>query len=332
MAERICPFCGKTNPADAEFCWSCQARLVPTSQSIPEEGKPSPNEELADWLKQTGQLTNEPQAASKGKPEEEVPEWLKRVRERARLEKEAIEKASELIPEESSEAKDETPDWLKEFQAETGQSTSDHNEPEANQPVEEAGQPAEKPAAESTPPPSIPEAPVAAAQTPRPEEPKAPDYIKPFHTEDLRQFFMTADESQTESENAEQAKGEPPSEPPAEGIKPKAEEPGLPDWLQELEAIIPPEPGSETLPKAEPPEAKPVIAGKEPSKPEPQTPAGHTPPFTVEPTPDWLEQLIPPEGIPASRKKRFNRIHPKKLQHHSTSKTFQTGWERKYHR
>lgn len=54
MAEIRCQMCGKPNPADAEVCQFCQARLKPIWASKPEEGffdaEPEPEEEIPDWL------------------------------------------------------------------------------------------------------------------------------------------------------------------------------------------------------------------------------------------------------------------------------------------
>jgi hypothetical protein len=60
MAEIRCQMCGKENPADAEVCQFCQARLKPV------------------WSSKSSQSFFE--AESESGPEEEVPEWLRGLR------------------------------------------------------------------------------------------------------------------------------------------------------------------------------------------------------------------------------------------------------------
>lgn len=98
MADVRCPMCSKINPADAEVCSHCGARLKPVqSQPHPFEN----NEAEPDWLSslrgQAPSGTNAPQNLSSDQEEspgqsssepqsDGLPDWLTRIRERARNE------------------------------------------------------------------------------------------------------------------------------------------------------------------------------------------------------------------------------------------------------
>jgi hypothetical protein len=340
MAESICPFCGKTNSSDAEFCWSCRARLVPAVQGN-QPGENASPEELAEWLKQTGGQKTSP-AEQKPRPEE-VPEWLARVRERSQLEKEAIANASKLIPEEPQEAESDVPDWLKEIGAESKKveqpaaqeestppskgtnilSSSDlapetQPEPEPIQPSAQKSQdwlnqdenipdvfPSPSSSSEETSPepdslrtnavphPEPEKASSAELSAPTPESAEvhqAFSSAKPFHTDDLRQIFMTADETPPEEENPEQEESKTTSK---EGLQ-------LPDWLKELETAVPPEPPGTVQPESEQePEKKPALFPEDATKNEPdsQQIAASPSPFSGRNIPAWLENVTPTGGF-----------------------------------
>jgi hypothetical protein len=92
MADVRCPMCGKSNPADAEVCQFCQARIKPLGASQPPQ--PPKPEEPGDWLgslREGGELgEGEAQAEGPGEadwqagevsPESDedlLPDWLAR--------------------------------------------------------------------------------------------------------------------------------------------------------------------------------------------------------------------------------------------------------------
>ena len=95
MTDINCPMCGKENPADAEFCQHCQARLQPPGFVPPESKKPDEDTVLPEWLKrirrsnpdyasQEDDNEGEAQSDSTGSQdmveEDGTPEWLKRIR------------------------------------------------------------------------------------------------------------------------------------------------------------------------------------------------------------------------------------------------------------
>lgn len=269
MAERICPFCGKTNSSEAEFCWNCRARLIPLNQPTP-PGENATPEQIADWLKQTNKPGETPQPHQP--PQEEVPEWLQRVRERSRLEKEAQENAGSVIPNESPEPESESPDWLKEFRDEASQpeSPADEEKPETLPPAEEQASAENKgitppfsptdqvwisqdenipdvfpekqpenepsvPAETSAKPPQAPEK-EKELEKASPETPVsrfAAAYAKPFRTDELRKMFLDSRQKDSAEEESKSAEPE------------KPEKLQLPDWLKDLEAEVPPEPGEQ---------------------------------------------------------------------------------------
>lgn len=125
MADVRCPMCSKPNPAQAEVCRFCGARLKPL---IAGESRPAPaatppgDEALPDWLarirsevareepeeKEAAQPAVEPdwlqrlrpaEAEEEGPPEGEVPAWL-----------EEVEKSTPAEPQ--AEPASEIPEWL----------------------------------------------------------------------------------------------------------------------------------------------------------------------------------------------------------------------------
>lgn len=101
MADVKCPMCGKPNPADAEICEYCQARIKPLIIGDQEQSDPS------DWLAGL-RLTNDsnPQPSQSEEPpaEQDSSDWLARIRARHQTETPA---------EETSSAGDENiSDWL----------------------------------------------------------------------------------------------------------------------------------------------------------------------------------------------------------------------------
>ena len=94
MADVKCPMCGKANPADAEVCEFCQARIKPLlAGSTPAPSDPG------DWLsglRLSGD--DEPKAEEPAAPEsseDESTDWLSRIRARHQAEAPAEEPALE---------------------------------------------------------------------------------------------------------------------------------------------------------------------------------------------------------------------------------------------
>jgi hypothetical protein len=96
MADVVrCSMCGKENPAGADTCQYCGARLTP----VRPPAKPGGNE--PDWLNQlrsndsSDATSSEPPSAGAQPGDADVPDWLSRVRQRNQ-----------------SESEEPTPDWL----------------------------------------------------------------------------------------------------------------------------------------------------------------------------------------------------------------------------
>jgi len=111
--------CGKPNPAEAEICWSCQARLKPLQAQQP------PDDSVPDWLRDM-RAGQEPQddAPTDDEPsgEADIPDWLARIRQRGQEEGGAPQDAD-------AEAASDLPDWMKDLRAgdqePAGQSSGD---------------------------------------------------------------------------------------------------------------------------------------------------------------------------------------------------------------
>ncbi len=116
MSELLCPYCGTSNPSEAEFCKACFRSLTDTP-NLPFE-QASSNDELPDWLSSLRSETNgssqveEPgsndQIPDEQENSEEIPDWLQRIRQRS---KEEIGEKEEYNPEND----EDLPDWLKEM-------------------------------------------------------------------------------------------------------------------------------------------------------------------------------------------------------------------------
>lgn len=289
MAERICPFCGKENSSEAEFCWNCRARLVPIGAGLPPPENATP-EQITEWLKQTSKKDQPDSSPAQAK--EEVPEWLARVRERSRLEKEAIENASSLIPNETPEGDGETPDWLNEFRAEaagaqTPPPVNEPEHPEAVGPSDEtpgesveskpepgdlppSGQPSEDWISQDENIPDIfPEEPATGAPSPEkppvggedqssstgtseesPQKPESePEAASPKFNSAYSKPFQTDELRKMFMDTGEVESKEKSKPTPSEPEKPANLE--LPSWLKDLESEVPPEPSGKA--KAESP-------------------------------------------------------------------------------
>lgn len=315
MSESICPFCGKTNSSEAEFCWSCRARLVPATHG-PHPGQNATPEELAAWLKQTGDPNAAPQESKP--PQEEVPEWLARVRERARLEQEARENVSDLIPDESHETESIAPDWLKEFRSESRESetppfkdetafvTEDEKTAEDSETAAESeskpGQiepeesklgdwisqeenfPDVLPEKNTFPQESVdkPAQPGAAEEPPAEEHlehtvQSTPENINPSFIKPFNTDELRKMFLSADENPPEETELEEPTPPPAERLQ-------LPDWLKELESAVPPEPAATEAP-----------AGGQPPPDAAQPPAVQ-PSFSDQNIPPWISNATPGGG------------------------------------
>jgi hypothetical protein len=250
MPDRLCPFCGKSNPESAELCANCQARLI-----SPEKGEvasPPPSEDnLRNWLSQTGAAAADAVASdipsqSEEPPipqqEVEAPDWLMRIRERSKAEQESIEKTpqepSMELPKNGEPTQSVNPpssdDWLSKLR--TSQPAAPLPEiPDDESKSTQVGAGAMEESSEwlkkledwkQT----------SKAKTPtEPEQPLAPT-VKPFPKSDLKKLDA--------SKPIETPAGPGPSI--ASPVVPSSEKPGsapgerIPEWLQELESSFPP--------------------------------------------------------------------------------------------
>ena len=76
MSDVRCPMCGKPNPAEAEVCEYCQARLKPLN--LGSAAQPGTEPEVPNWLtslRGTGQDQEESDGQS-----EPAPDWLTGLR------------------------------------------------------------------------------------------------------------------------------------------------------------------------------------------------------------------------------------------------------------
>jgi hypothetical protein len=114
MAEITCPICGRSNDANAERCWYCQAVL-------PHDTPPA-SDDSQDWLDElrsekpsTGKSKPQPDKSVPQKPPEaEVPGWLARIRLREQVERKG--KSVDSGTSSSSTAPESViPDWLSEI-------------------------------------------------------------------------------------------------------------------------------------------------------------------------------------------------------------------------
>ncbi len=312
MSDQIrCPMCGKPNPADAEICRYCHARLKPLRPG--EAPQPKSTAELestlppwmqtlrentaADALPETGELPLD--LAAGGEPAEEP------------LPAEEEDTAEDDLLWAPDEEEDDLPDWLKslggEESEESKESETVENAPPA--PVEEA-LPAATPLtpedeAESTPPLAADETALpdwlAGDQTPA-EETSAdqatslPDWLAPEAEAEAESApplaadetalpdWLAGDQTPAEETSADQATSlpdwlAPEAEAEAESAPPlAADETALPDWLA----------GDQT--PAEETSADQATSLPDWLAPEAEAEAESTPPLAADETalPDWL--------------------------------------------
>ncbi len=286
MADVHCPMCGKPNPADAEVCQFCAARLKPLSIK---NDTPQPEDDLPDWLRDLRDA-DQPQsgagpAGEESQPisqppagqESDTPDWLARIRE---LNRQTEDQAgsSDLpawMPEEKplpeSGAAADSVDWLNELRA----SSAGESNPPAESPSLPGNPPAGAQGEEELPPwladlgiSSDQTSPAAAPQQPSPVESEAPapETPTPAAEEGALPGWLADLGTPAPAEPAvpqPEALAVPPEVP-----APAVEEGALPGWLAELGAAAPAEPAApqpEAL--AVPPEV-PAPAAEEGALPE----------------------------------------------------------------
>ncbi len=250
MADRLCPFCGKTNPESAEFCANCQARLV-----SPEKGaaasQPPAEDNLRNWLSQTGAaaanaIAPEPPASSEEPstqpPEADAPDWLMRIRDRSKAEQESIEKAPHEASKEDQKNGESTPlseppstdDWLSKLR--TSQPAAPLPEIPADEPRStQVGAGAVEESTEWLKKLEDWKQNSEAKSAAEPKPPLSPT-VKPFPKSDLKNLDASKPvEKPTVAAPSEASPAVRPSEKPGSA-------PGerIPEWLQELESSFPP--------------------------------------------------------------------------------------------
>ncbi len=319
MSDQRCPMCGQANPAGAEACRHCGARLQPLLRESPDNRpirageapveKDTHEFEDTDFLRhlkkqepiRPGDL---PQPRETSELESTLPAWLRRLRGTG--DDDAEEQAPAAPPPPAAEPEpeppvEETPDWLADLTAapadETGElpswladlgaaATGGADEPESAPPAAEA------PAAESADVPDWlaglsggadePESAPPAAEAPALESADLPDW--------LAGLSGGADE--------------PESAPPAADA-PAAESADLPDWLAGLSGgADEPEsaPPAAEAPAAESADVPDWLAGLSGGVDEPESasPAAEAPTAESADLPDWLAGLSGGADEPAS--------------------------------
>ncbi len=168
MADVRCPMCSKPNPAEAEVCQFCGARIkpliisqppatpppVPPSEMKPPAGKapaaPPPEDKLAGKVSPP-----KPAGGAKLPPKSSLPgtDWLGRIRRRVQEEAPGAEEEEE--PESEPEA--EPADWLSRLRESEAQPDRGQAPPAGRGPVEPAKPKPEPPPVELPPAPEAPD-------------------------------------------------------------------------------------------------------------------------------------------------------------------------------
>ena len=267
MSEQIrCSMCGKLNPADAEVCRYCHARLKPIQPGEIPQPKPTGALEamLPPWIRE---LRNESETESTP-PEENLlslaqgtaPEApVNTPVEEAAPSGSAVEESSTLWAEDNEDENENLPDWLK--------SLGDEAVPDL---------------------PSAPEEETLPSQTPSPAEPVKVE-VAPEEEASLPDWLSAHQPPREGKEEAETA---------------PAEEEILPDWLTDERALTEP-PAAETASAEEdalpewlgqrkgPSEFAEVPA--KPASPPPFVESDELAETLLNKVPDWLQGLAPEE-------------------------------------
>ena len=233
--------CGKSNPAEAETCQFCQARLKPLGTgsggepAVPDQVQPASQTpadgDETDWLRGLLGSDSSPEAMDENneQPHQEADDndadWLERIRQRTQEEQDSVSKIGpkpkidSVHPQdaESTANANELENWLKSLDGSES----------AEAPV--AGTPPSPPA--QVPPPAVPE-----------------QNLSEDDDDWLRSLTARIEASQSMEDHLQTFRGGPESEPdqppaePAEGVE-------LPDWLNNSEAGK----AGESNPAGEPP-------------------------------------------------------------------------------
>jgi len=293
MSEQVrCPMCGKPNPADAEVCRYCHARLKPLRPGeIPQPQETSDLESnLPDWMRQIQEESAPAQA--------EADDLLQAFRDEVEeVLPEAPATEDEDLWAEMGAEEDDLPDWLKSLGEETA--------PEASAPSETGPAAAEDdlpdwlgdtaPADEETATDAL------GGEEPAAEPGELPDWLETLGTEAAE----PAAEAPVEEEGLPDwlSSAEPAAEETATdalgGEEPAAEPGELPDWLETLgtEAA---EPAAEV--PAEEEDLPDWLSSAEPAAKEIASDAlgGEEPAAEPGELPDWLETLGTETAEPAA--------------------------------
>ncbi len=293
MPDVRCPMCSKPNPAEADVCKFCGARLKPL---IAGEGGPArpatpPAEEgLPDWLDRIrSEVAREEPEAREAAPQAAEPDWLQRLR--------PAEAGEERAPE------GEMPEWLAEAE-EQAPSEPEQEIPEWLARIRER-QKTEEPIIEEPPPPPEEEDWIARLRkesrplTPPPEtvEPSRP-ISKPAFTIEPSAGGEPPEWLKPEEWAGAAAPSQPPTPPPPPPTPPRIpptplEEAPEPEWFRELKT-----PAEDNLPHVPALITEPEVEG-EPLPPDFDL-------GSIE-LPDWLSELkaeapppqpAPPQEVP----------------------------------
>ncbi|MGW8250476.1 MAG: hypothetical protein ACWGO1_07520, partial [Anaerolineales bacterium] len=236
MDEIRCPMCGKLNPADAEICQFCQARLTPLMDaSLPPEDEssfqegagdlsaaPGDRESMDEWLsflRESDEMSESQSEAEDSSTdwldegqgsesdqdywpetepsEEDIPDWLKNIGSEEPSEAEPAGSAPASGDQPAEEQVEEEPDWLKRIRERHFEESKEQDEPEVGLGEELDAAPESEPEAEPT----------SEAPTPR-QEAEIPDWMA-----GLVAGSVAAEEQ----------------------LDVEADLEGLPDWLSDLE-------------------------------------------------------------------------------------------------
>ena len=247
MADVRCPMCGKTNPAEAEKCQFCQARLKPMGAGpssdaaapgpVQPDSQPSGDADETDWLRgllgsdSSPEPANESDGQLQQEAEEDDADWLERIRQRTQEEQDAVSKIGpkpkldSVQPQETESATSasELEDWLKSLDG-----PQDTQAPSAETPAAPS---------EPVPPPAVPDQKLSEDDD---------EWLRSL-TARIEATQSMEDQLQTFRGSSESEADQPPAEP--------AEDVELPDWLQNFQAADASE-NIPTIPSAQNPPAE----------------------------------------------------------------------------
>lgn len=297
MPDVRCPMCGKLNPADAQVCRHCQARLTPLGEPTahpPAEQPPAANppagDNSTDWLH--GLLgSEEPHEPAAPSEDQEQTDWLSRIRQRTQNEQDELSKIGTPPEINETPAKpDDSSDWLRGLT--NNPAASSANADDVSAWLDSLGDNEPAPAAPAEVPPA------ASAEPPAPaEELSDEDWLRNLTASGFSSGF------------GEPEAGAAPGPAAAELPETPAAPAEIPDWLGNM-GQTPPAAPEPTLPAAdETPDWLSNRSGAAPAEPAPaddisnwlqsldatgQPPAqAETPaaPTAAEELPDWLQSL-----------------------------------------